>query len=422
MPGLSRLMKTSRIRSFGLLIVGGVLGLGTALSADAAAVTYNGCQNLYTGVIRLLPSSLPAPLNSSCNTTTTDPLLKEVAISWNQVGPVGPQGPQGATGNTGAAGPQGPKGDTGGTGPQGPKGDTGATGPQGLKGDPGQNGTNGINVTSAALPAGDSHCPSGGSSFTAANGTTYACNGVPGRDGTSGTGLASFDALAGLPCNVQGGPNAGTIAISYNPNTHAPVITCVPGNQPLTVGLTSQDANGNAVAPPPAVITSTPAGVTCPSTCSAGFAFNSSVSLSESVPPGWSFQGWGGPCSGQASTCSVPMGGPQSVSAWIMNAAPNLLTLSVVNVTGCTVDPITGNQTCTTSSGSVTVSAGGPSEVPCQAGCQYNLAGTVTLTAFTNVAGAGDLPFAASWSGDCTGFSQTCTLDMSQAHTVTATF
>jgi hypothetical protein len=32
-------------------------------------------------------------------------------------------------------------------------------------------------VTSQTLAAGDPNCPSGGSAFTAANGTTYACNG-----------------------------------------------------------------------------------------------------------------------------------------------------------------------------------------------------------------------------------------------------
>jgi len=34
-----------------------------------------------------------------------------------------------------------------------------------------------------ALPVGDSHCPRGGSSFSAANGTFYACNGATGGGG-----------------------------------------------------------------------------------------------------------------------------------------------------------------------------------------------------------------------------------------------
>ncbi|HET7129490.1 MAG TPA: hypothetical protein VFJ93_10500 [Gaiellaceae bacterium] len=50
-------------------------------------------------------------------------------------------------------------------------------------GPPGQDG---VSVTSAALSAGDANCPTGGSSFTAANGTTYACNGAKGDKGDPG--------------------------------------------------------------------------------------------------------------------------------------------------------------------------------------------------------------------------------------------
>jgi len=59
----------------------------------------------------------------------------------------------------------------------------GLGGPQGEPGSPGSPGADGQNVTGTALPAGDSHCPNGGSSFTAANGTFYACNGSAGGGG-----------------------------------------------------------------------------------------------------------------------------------------------------------------------------------------------------------------------------------------------
>ena len=50
-----------------------------------------------------------------------------------------------------------------------------------VQGPPGPAGTG---VTSQTLAVGDAHCPNGGSAFTASNGTTYACNGADGRDGT----------------------------------------------------------------------------------------------------------------------------------------------------------------------------------------------------------------------------------------------
>jgi hypothetical protein len=153
-----------------------MLLVGTIASADTPPplVIYNGCQNLYTGVIRLLPSSLPAPLNTSCNTTTTNPSLKEVAITWNQLGP------------------------------QGLKGDPGAPGAPGAPGVPGKDGANGTSVTSTALPTGDTNCPSGGGSFTAFNGTTYACNGAPGKDGAPGANGNTVSNGVGAPPSTLG--------------------------------------------------------------------------------------------------------------------------------------------------------------------------------------------------------------------------
>jgi hypothetical protein len=81
--------------------------------------------------------------------------------------------------SSGSQGPQGPKGDPG---PPGPAGKDGSPGPAGNDGAKGQDG---VGVTSQALVSGDANCPDGGSSFTAAKGTTYACNGAPGAPGSS---------------------------------------------------------------------------------------------------------------------------------------------------------------------------------------------------------------------------------------------
>jgi hypothetical protein len=120
-----------------VLIGAGLIGVAAIGVVADTAVTYNGCQNLYTGAVRLLPSSLPAPYNTTCNTTTTNSYLKEVAISWNQVGP---QGPQGVGGPAGAVGPAGPAGAVGPAGPAGANGTNGAPGPQGPAGPQGPQG------------------------------------------------------------------------------------------------------------------------------------------------------------------------------------------------------------------------------------------------------------------------------------------
>jgi len=58
-------------------------------------------------------------------------------------------------------------------------------------------------AASQALAAGDPECGSGGSSFTAASGVTYACNGAPGAEGTQGPAGAQ-----GLKGDATAGPFA----------------------------------------------------------------------------------------------------------------------------------------------------------------------------------------------------------------------
>jgi hypothetical protein len=65
-------------------------------------------------------------------------------------------------------------------------------------------GANGVSVTSATLPSGDSHCPAGGSSFTSANGDTYACNGAAGTGSADTYDSGTFD--LGVSFHVDSSP------------------------------------------------------------------------------------------------------------------------------------------------------------------------------------------------------------------------
>jgi hypothetical protein len=94
----------------------------------------------------------------------------------------GPRGPRGPKGPAGPAGPQGP------AGPAGAKGDTGAAGANGT------NGKDGVSVTSSAASVAE--CPAGGTKFTAANGTSKACNGKDGEPGDPWTAGGTLPADA----------------------------------------------------------------------------------------------------------------------------------------------------------------------------------------------------------------------------------
>jgi Collagen triple helix repeat (20 copies) len=308
----------------GFALVGGV---AYATIPDSGQV-YTGCMLKGVGTIRLIDTSLPTSnLMSHCTALETQ-------VSWNQQGQPGSAGPKGATGAAGAtgatgatgpAGPSGPKGDTGDTGaigPQGSKGDTGSpgaagdtgatgpagsVGPQGDKGDKGDagdlgaagpagvagdvgpagpagtNGADGVSVTSTALAAGDANCPNGGSKFTAANGTTFACNGA---DGSGGAALDQSGS------SVFG---TGTLTVTF-----ASGLTLVPG---LTMTLTATSDEF--------VYVSTDGGVQTTSNSTSGFSLDGVViAVDGAVPSNGSFA--------QVSTLNND-GIGQSTSRWSMS-------------------------------------------------------------------------------------------------------
>jgi len=169
------------------VVVTAVTVASLALAGGIAYATIPGPGNVFSacvlkdvGTIRLIDKSLPATnLMSRCT-------VKETEVSWNQRGEPGIQGVPGPAGKDG---------------------------PPGKNGDTGRDGTDGVGVSSAAEPPG-MNCPDGGSRFTAANGTTYACNGARGGPGSGGTVFGSTVVLnADPPVTVYDNPAFGHIEV-----------------------------------------------------------------------------------------------------------------------------------------------------------------------------------------------------------------
>jgi hypothetical protein len=161
---------------------------------------------------------------------------------------------------------------------------------------------------------------------------------------------------------------------------------------PLVAGLpTGAAADGGTV-------TSSPSGVSCPTTCSAAFDAGTVVTLTETPASGWIFQGWGGACSGSASTCTLDINSTENVSATFTDSPP--LAVSVIGTPGGTV----------TSS---------PAGINCGSTCSGSFsAGTqVTLTASP----AATWGFF-GWGGACSGIANSCTVTMNASTNASATF
>ena len=145
-------------------------------------------------------------------------------------------------------------------------------------------------------------------------------------------------------------------------------------------------------------VTSNPAGISCGTTCTANYAGGTSVSLTPAAASGSTFAGWSGACTGTAA-CTVSMTVARNVTA-TFNSSTTSFALSITRAG--------------TGSGTVTST---PAGVSCGTTCSANYASGTSVT--LSAAPASGATFA-GFSGACTG--TTCTLSMTAARAVTATF
>lgn len=142
------------------------------------------------------------------------------------------------------------------------------------------------------------------------------------------------------------------------------------------------------------------------SVCSATVPHNTSVVLTATPHQDGRFSGWGGSCAGSSTTCTVVMNAARSVTATFASAPPPVSHLLQVVVAG--------GGTGRVSSQAAGINCG-QGATACSASVPEN-----TTVALTAVPGTGSV--LTGWSGACSGSSATCTVGMSEARNVTATF
>ena len=159
---------------------------------------------------------------------------------------------------------------------------------------------------------------------------------------------------------------------------------------PLAV---SKDGTGSGT------VSSTPDGIDCGSDCSETYTHGTSVTLTTLPAADSSFAGWSGACTGTGD-CTLSIIAAKSVTA-TFTLTPQMYDLTVSKAGA--------------GSGTVTSTPGG---ISCGSDCTetYPAGTSVTLAAAPSPGST-----FTGWSGACTG-TNTCTLDMNETTSVTATF
>lgn len=151
-------------------------------------------------------------------------------------------------------------------------------------------------------------------------------------------------------------------------------------------------------APDQGTVTSSPAGINCGTTCTAGFAGDSPVTLTATPREGYLFNGWSGACTGNGA-CTLNLAADTHVTATFSPAPRYLLTVKV-----------SGKGTVTST----------PAGIDCGANC---VAPVVSGTAVTLSAVPFDSRYGfTGWKGACTDSSSTCVVTMDAARKVKAIF
>ncbi len=227
----------TNVRKVGIYALMAVIAFAAGSFTIAHAtnpVTFYACQSIGLKSLYNVVTSPSTPLECKRG---------DVAVQWDQVGPMGPQGVQGPAGATGLkgdtglqgpqgemgpAGPQGAQGEDGlqgSVGPQGPQGETGLQGPKGDKGDPGVAGPQGSQGEMGPAGPQGLQGPAGtGTSFY----TRYASFTVPyGQDGYRENFGSAFCDIGDQVISGGGGGggySGGTTVLEntgsgYDPNT-----------------------------------------------------------------------------------------------------------------------------------------------------------------------------------------------------------
>ncbi|GEM_PF-3030713 len=163
-------------------------------------------------------------------------------------------------------------------------------------------------------------------------------------------------------------------------------------------------------------VSSSPAGINCGSVCNYSFPTNNNVTLTAMPAAGYVFTGWSGACTGTTTTCTVSMTGAKLVTATFTLNVYSLTVSTTIDDGGTFISPFTRGAPVIQSSPAV-INCGGNSGNVCS--YLFNKDSNIAL----NITIPDNEYIFSAWGGACAGKAQDgCTVSMTAAQTVTATF
>jgi phospholipase C len=145
-------------------------------------------------------------------------------------------------------------------------------------------------------------------------------------------------------------------------------------------------------------VISSPAGINCPTTCTASFTSGTSVTFTATAGSGYQFSGYSGACSG--SSCQITLATDQSVSATFAIVSNNSAQVTV---------KVSGQGTVTSN----------PAGINCPSTCSASFDNGTTVTLSASPASGSTF---SGFTGDCSGSTCQLAIANNQSANVSATF
>ena len=224
--------------------------------------------------------------------------------------------------------------------------------------------------------------------------------------------VATVDSLSGVV--TPRAPGRATITATVGGRSATVTVNVVLAPAPVTITVAGGLGSGT--------VTSLPAGINCQvvagvatGTCSFTFASDAAVTLTATPTTGSSFATWGGDCAtaGTVLTCQITPSVPRS--ATVTFVAFRALNVALAGNGEGTVTSQPAGINCQLTAAPISNPGPGTTSGACSAA--YLDATTVTLTAAPSTTSS-----FGGWTGACSNAALTCTVSISQAQSVTATF